>query len=209
MYYPLLYSYIIHLFFPPILLFKNLPLHTHSTSGVFSTLFFSICSILLYPFLHAHNQWAQPMLAGRVSTCKHITPLTSIDWRLNINMHYVHGSDIAEQLVNEVIKLGDSNEWVQLSVQDSIKSYYLPNDNNILTTMIESIIPAPAEYVHSIFTLSFFLSLFICLFSLVYYHLYLLIVITVHSISYVCFFILHFVGFEEGINLHCTIFIMI
>lgn len=95
------------------------------------------------------------MIAGRESTCKHTRPLTIIDWRaLNINMHYVHGSDIAEQLVNEVTLLASSTEWLLLSEQDTIKSYYLPNDNNILTTMIESIIPAPAEYVHSVINLT-------------------------------------------------------
>jgi hypothetical protein len=67
-------------------------------------------------------------------------------------MHYVHGSDIAEQLVNEVLKLADS-EWVPLNVENDIKSFHHPSDGNVLTTMIESIIPAPVEYAHSIFLL--------------------------------------------------------
>lgn len=73
-------------------------------------------------------------------------------------MHYVHGSDIAEQLVNEVLKLADS-EWVPLIVENNIKSYSLPNDSGIHTTLIESIIPAPVEYAHSIF--SFLIILFV------------------------------------------------
>jgi hypothetical protein len=65
-------------------------------------------------------------------------------------MHYVHGSDIAEQLVNEVLKLAEVSEWVPLNVECSIKSLHLPSDDHVLTTMIESIIPAPVEYAHSI-----------------------------------------------------------
>lgn len=71
-------------------------------------------------------------------------------------MHYVHGSDIAESLVNEVLKLASSEEWKPLNSQGPVRSFYLPSPegSEILTTMIESIIPAPVEFAHSIINLT-------------------------------------------------------
>lgn len=66
-------------------------------------------------------------------------------------MHYVHGSDIAEQLVNEVMRLAGSEGWITSNEENGIRTYQLPSDGSILVTMLETILPAPAEYVHSIF----------------------------------------------------------
>jgi hypothetical protein len=69
-------------------------------------------------------------------------------------MHYVHGSDIAEQLVNEVMRLAAAEGWKLWNDENGIRSYHLPSDNNITITMIETILHAPAEYVHSILPLT-------------------------------------------------------
>lgn len=69
-------------------------------------------------------------------------------------MHYVHGSDIAEQLVNEVMRLAAAEGWKLWNEENGIKSYQLPSDNNIMITMIETILPAPAEYVHNVTNLT-------------------------------------------------------
>lgn len=70
-------------------------------------------------------------------------------------MHYVHGSDIAEQLVTTVLELAASTHRWTLQGKDKdndcIKSFYIPpNGVPILTSMLETILPFPAEYVHSI-----------------------------------------------------------